>query len=260
MDKIKPIILDKLISLLSPKSIYEKSTSFLRKKQGLSEKRELLYGEDAPSFQIEENGIHFFVDLREAQKTGFFLDQREMRLLTRKLSQDKRVLNCFSYTGGFSLNALKGGAITVHSVEISSKAIQTLQTNLELNHFNDGRHTSLCVDAFDFLKNDPLQYDLIILDPPAFVKKRNDLANAVRGYREINFQAIKKMPPGSLLITSSCSYHLTEEDFQKLLFQAALKADRKVKILSRHLSAFDHPISLYHPESSYLKSFLLYVH
>lgn len=259
-ENFKPFLVEELRSLLTPRAIFEKSTSFLRKKQGLEEARQLLWGEENSSFQILENGISFWIDLYESQKTGFFLDQREMRALTGRLAKGKRVLNCFAYTGGFSLFALQGGASLVDSVEISEKACRALEKNITLNGFSSEKHRAICEDAFDFLRKEPLDYELVILDPPAFVKKREDLAKACRAYREINFSAMKKMPSGSLLLTSSCSYHLTEEIFQRLLFQAALQAGREVKILSRHLSAFDHPLSIYHPESTYLKSFLLYIH
>lgn len=259
MEKLKGLIVDILVKLLKPAAIYEKSTSFLRKKDGLEEAKQKLYGQDQPVFQIVENGVRFEIDLFESQKTGLFLDQREMRSLTERLSNKKRVLNCFAYSGGFSLFALKGGAISVDSVEISKKACAMMQKNIQINAFSEEKHRIICEDAFDFLMKNPLPYDLVILDPPAFVKKRDDLVKARRAYRDINFFAMQKMPASALLLTSSCSYHLSEEAFQQVLFQAALEAKKKVRILSRHLQAFDHPLSIYHPESTYLKSFLLHI-
>ncbi len=256
IENYKNFIVDILVELLHPKAIYEKSTSFLRKKGGLDPSQGLLWGQKTPEFQVEENGVKFHIDLMQSQKTGLFLDQREMRLFVSRISKGKRVLNCFAYSGGFSLFALKGGAISVDSVEISEKACRMLQRNLEINGYTSN---ILCEDAFEFLKNKELPYDLILLDPPAFVKKRGDLENAKRAYRQINYFALKKMPLHSVLLTSSCSYHLSEEAFGQLIFQAALMAGREVKILSRHLAAHDHPVSIYHPESTYLKSLILFV-
>lgn len=244
-----------LIELISPRAIYEKSTSFLRKKGGMEDKRLHLYGEEIPTVEILENGLRFSVDLLEGQKTGLFLDQREMRSLVRSLAKDRKVLNCFAYTGGFSLAALAGGASHVDSVEISAKCESRLAENLRLNNLS--RHQFHCTDVFDYLKTCAWDYDLIILDPPAFVKKREDVPTAFRAYKEMNRHVLSKMKPNSLLLTCSCSYHIEEGLFQNILFRAAHEANRKVRILSRHRQAFDHPISIFHPESNYLKSFLL---
>jgi 23S rRNA (cytosine1962-C5)-methyltransferase len=257
IERIKDKIVSYLVEEFKPKSLYEKSTSFMRRKEGLQEVRALLYGEEAPEMVILEKGLKFAVNVLEGQKTGLFLDQREMRSLVRELSSEKRVLNCFAYTGGFSIAAIAGGASHVDSVEVSAKCEPKIAENLKLNHLS--HHTFHCQDVFDFLKTTEWNYDLVILDPPAFVKKRDDIDKAFRAYKELNRHAIEKMKPGSLLLTCSCSYHVDETLFQNILFRASLESGRKVRILEKHRQAHDHPISIFHPESSYLKSFLLYI-
>lgn len=259
IDRLKDLILKSLIEECKPRAIYEKSTSFMRKKEGLSEVRELLYGEPVTEVEILEKGLRVVVDIIEGQKTGLFLDQREMRSLVRELSPGRRVLNCFAYTGGFSVAALAGGATHVDSVEISWKCKPRVEKNIEVNNLDQSKHQFIQADVFDHFKTSTWDYDLIILDPPAFVKKRQDIDKAFRAYKDINRHTIQNMKPGSLLLTCSCSYHVEETLFQNILFRAALEAGRKVRIIERHRQAHDHPISIFHPESSYLKSFLLYV-
>ncbi len=254
MERLKSLIVDELVQLLKPRAIYEKCTSAARRQEGLSDVKNLLYGTPTPEITIEEHGIPYIISILEGQKTGFFLDQREMRKKVLEISHGKRVLNCFSYTGGFSLAALKGGATLVHSIDISAEACKLA----ERNNFDPKRHTIFQADVFDFLRGRPLDYDLVILDPPAFAKKRADVTNASQGYREINRLALQGMPPSSLLLTSSCSTYIDESLFQKIIWQASLDARRTVSILSRHLQALDHQVSIFHPEGLYLKSFLLY--
>ncbi len=258
MEKISSHILETLIHICKPKSIYEKSTSPSRKEEGLKESQRLLYGAELEALKIRENGLQFYVDIKEGQKTGFFLDQSAMRLWIRELSQGKRVLNTFCYTGGFSLYALAGGATQVDSVDISSRAIDLLQKNIELNELKSSKG-NFCEDVFKFLREKPLNYDLVILDPPAFAKRKSDIISACRGYKDINRLAMEKMAPNSLLLTCSCSYHVDEHLFRQVIFQAAVEAKRKVQILGRHRQAFDHPLNLCHPEGDYLKSFMLYL-
>lgn len=255
IDHLRALIVDLLIQKRNPKAILEKSTSFLRKKEGLEEARALLYGEMVSSVEVLENGLRFVVDLEKGQKTGLFLDQREMRSLVKEHAQGKKVLNGFAYTGGFSISALAGKAMHVDSVEISKRCKEPLEKNLEMNLLSS--HRFIEQDMFRFLEEDPLDYDLVILDPPAFVKKREDIATAFRAYKELNRIAMSKMKKGSFLLTASCSYHVDEELFQNIIFRAALEAKRKVKILSRHRQALDHPVSLFHRESCYLKSLFL---
>ncbi len=258
LDSLKDLIVSLLIECCSPSAIYEKSTSFLRKKSGMEEARGLLYGAEHPEVEILENGLKFAVDLQTGQKTGLFLDQREMRALVREHAENRRILNGFAYTGGFSISALAGGGAHLDSVEISARCREAVEKNLALNGLS--RHRWIEADFFEFLKTSDLAYDLIILDPPAFVKKRNDIATGFRAYKELNRHVLSKMPAGSLLLTCSCSYHVDEPLFQNILFRAALESNRQVQILSRHRQALDHPISIFHPESCYLKSFLLYVY
>lgn len=259
MERIKPLIVERLVQELRPKTILEKSTSFLRKKEGLQEVRALLYGEAVEEVEVVENGLRYSVDLVEGQKTGLFLDQREMRSLIRSLSQGRRVLNCFAYTGGFSVAALAGGAAHVDSVEISGRCPARVDKNITLNGLPLERHRFIQEDVFDFLKKAPLDYDLIILDPPAFVKKREDVPQAFRAYKELNRHVIANMAPHTLLLTCSCSYHVDEALFQNILFRASHESGRSVHILGKHRQALDHPISIFHPESSYIKGFLLEV-
>lgn len=258
IERIKKELASYLIKECNPRSLYEKSTSFMRKKEGLDEVRGHLYGENNPEVEILENGLRYAVNVLEGQKTGLFLDQREMRALVRELSCNKRVLNCFAYTGGFSIGALAGGAAHVDSVEMSTKCGPRIEKNLSLNGLRN--HQFICEDVFVFFKKTDWNYDLIILDPPAFVKKRDDIAKAFRAYKDLNRHAMEKMAPGSLLLTCSCSYHVDEPLFQNILFRAAHEAGRQVRILEKHRQAHDHPISIFHPESSYLKSFLLYIY
>ena len=259
LDKIRDLLVSLLVDIAAPRAIYEKSTSFLRKKEGMQEARLHLYGESAPEVEVLENGLRYSVDLAHGQKTGLFLDQRDMRALVRDLAKNRRVLNCFAYTGGFSVAALSGGALHVDSVESSAKCEAACAKNIQLNGLQQERHRFFAEDALQFLKKSDWNYDLVILDPPAFVKKRIDVSNAFRAYKEMNQQALAKMAPNTLLLTCSCSYHIEESLFQNILFRAADGAKRSVRILGRHRLAIDHPISIFHPESAYLKSFLLHV-
>jgi 23S rRNA (cytosine1962-C5)-methyltransferase len=257
MERLKPFLIEKLRELLSPQSIYEKSCSSARRLEGLGDQTGLVWGEEVDEIEILERGMRFIVAIREGQKTGFFLDQREMRQKVETLSRGRRVLNCFSYTGGFSLFALRGGALFVDSVEICSKANDLAQRNTDLNGFTDHRiHTE---DAFAFLRRSRLDYDLIILDPPAFAKKREDIQAACRGYKEINRSVLEKAPRGALLLSSSCSFYIDEKLFQTLLFQAACEAERAVKFIRCSPVSMDHAASIYHPEGVYLKSSLLFL-
>ncbi len=258
MEKLKPLLIQILQELLKPKTIYEKSLSSARAQEGLPETQGVLFGEEISEIEIQESSLKFLVPIKEGQKTGFFLDQREMRKLVKEQARGRRVLNCFSYTGGFSIAALAGGASYVRSVDISAPALACAEKNSKLNGFSD-KHECVEADVFDYLRDETLDFDFLILDPPAFAKKRSDQEAACRGYKEINRLALLKAKPHSLLLTSSCSYYVDQELFQTVLFQAARDANRNVRILSHHRLSPDHPISLYHPEGSYLKSLLLYV-
>lgn len=259
IDRLKPWIVDWVQTRLKPKTIYEKSLLPSRREEGLEEAQGFLWGIEEPGMAFEENGLSFQASLIKSQKTGFFLDQREMRQWVRQLAKGKRVLNAFSYTGGFTVYALAGGASRVDSIDISSDAIAEAKQHVALNGWTVKEEQFICDDIFIFLRHRNLDYDLVILDPPAFAKKQKDVIQACRGYKDINRLAMLKMPPRSLLLTFSCSHHVNEELFQQVLFQAALEARRRVRIIGRHRLGPDHPINMYHPEGEYLKSFLLYL-
>lgn len=229
-----------------------------------------LYGGSDDNIALE-NGLKFRVDWFKGQKTGFFVDQRENRSLLEQYAKDKRVLNMFCYTGGFSFYAMRGGAALVHSVDSSAKAIELTRENVELNFPGDARHEAFCEDAFKFLENignqnSPLStlhsqpsYNLIILDPPAFAKHRGALHNALKGYTRLNQKAFEKIEKGGILFTFSCSQVVTKDHFRNAVFTAAALARRKVRILHQLHQPADHPINIYHPEGEYLKGLVLYV-
>lgn len=214
-----------------------------------------------------ENGLKFHVDWLKGQKTGFFVDQRDNRLLLERYAKGRRVLNMFCYTGGFSFYAMRGGADLVHSVDSSAKAVELTRSNVKLNFPDDSRHEAYCDDAFRFLErmgrpdspDHGLGYDLVVLDPPAFAKHRGALHNALKGYTRLNAEALSQMKPGSLLFTFSCSQVVTKDHFRAALFTAAAQAGRDVSVLHQLHQPADHPINIYHPEGEYLKGLVLYV-
>lgn len=209
-----------------------------------------------------ENGLEFRIDWLRGQKTGFFIDQRENRALVERYAKDKDVLNMFCYTGGFSLYALRGGAKQVDSVDVSAKAIDLVNVNVARNFPNAINHNAVVNDAFDYLseqKSAGREYDLIILDPPAFAKHRDAIKNALRGYQRINAKAIEMIRPGGILFTFSCSQAVDKEAFRLAVFSAAAQVGRKVRILHQLHQPQDHPINIYHPEGEYLKGLVLYV-
>ena len=209
--------------------------------------------------EVIENGQKFWVDFIEGQKTGFFIDQRDNRLALMKQSKDKKVLNAFSYTGGFSIYALAGGASEVHSLDISEKAVELSHTNAELNNYQ-GKHFKIVQDCFDYLKDMPKdEFDIIVLDPPAFAKHARAVANATRGYKQINMKAIQNIKSGGLIYTFSCSQNISQELFQKVVFGAAADARRNVRIVQQLHQPSDHPINIFHPEGEYLKGLVLWV-
>jgi 23S rRNA (cytosine1962-C5)-methyltransferase len=260
MQKLCSCVVENLVQVIHPRSIYEKSTSRARAQEGLPPQEGLLYGEEVLEQTVLENGIPFVISVVDGQKTGFFLDQKEMRKKIGELSKGRKVLNCFSYSGGFSLYALHGKASHVTSVDICSKATSLCQKNSDMGNFSQEVHSIYQEDVFSFLQREEMSsYDLIILDPPAFAKKRQEVESATHGYRKINQAVLTTCKPGTILLTCSCSYFMDMGLFQQVLFQAASGAKREVKILSKHIQSLDHPISLYHPEGEYLKSLLLWV-
>jgi 23S rRNA (cytosine1962-C5)-methyltransferase len=239
-------------------SVYYKSDTTLPAKADLDPQNEYLIGAYDTNIAME-NGLKFKVDWLKGQKTGFFVDQRENRSLLERYSKGRKVLNMFCYTGGFSVYALRGGATMVHSVDSSSKAIQLTDENVEMNFPGETRHKSFAEDAFKFLAEMDNDYDVIILDPPAFAKHRSAVKNALIGYRKLNGKALEKIKPGSILFTFSCSQAVSKEQFRLAVFSAAAQTHRKVRILHQLTQPADHPINIYHPEGEYLKGLVLYV-
>ncbi len=239
-------------------NIYYKSETTLPYKAELDAENEYLLGGDAPNI-AQENGLKFYVDWVRGQKTGFFVDQRENRTLLERYSRGRSVLNMFCYTGGFSFYAMRGGAKLVHSVDSSAKAIDLTCKNVELNFPSDTRHQAFAEDAFKFLDTMGDQYDLIILDPPAFAKHKKVLNNALQGYRKLNAKAFEKIRPEGILFTFSCSQVVSKEQFRLAVFSAAAQSGRCVRILHQLTQPADHPVNIYHPEGEYLKGLVLYV-
>ena len=240
--------------------IYYKSEGTLPFKADLGEENEYLYGGEQKEPAIAtENGLKFHVDWLKGQKTGFFIDQRDNRILLQQYAKNRTVLNMFCYTGSFSVYALRGGASLVHSVDSSAKAIVLTNGNVTLNFQEDMRHQTFTEDAFKFLENMDENYDLIVLDPPAFAKHKNVLRNALQGYRKLNALALKKIKPGGIIFTFSCSQIVSKNDFRLTVFSAAAQSGRAVRILHQLAQPADHPINIYHPEGEYLKGLVLQI-
>lgn len=245
------------------KAVYDKSSGTAPFKAGLELIDGYIYKKEGfkdDEQVVVENGHKFIVNWTEGQKTGFFLDQRDNRALVGSLSKGRNVLNLFCYTGGFSIYALAAGASHVDSVDSSKKAMMMVDRNVEANGFEASRHTSLCCDAIDYLKQAPEgKYDLMIVDPPAFAKHRGSLKNALRAYQRLNAAAIAKVAPGGFVFTYSCSQVVDKEAFALAVFSAAAQCGRSVRILDRLNQPCDHSVNIYHPEGEYLKGLLLYV-
>ena len=239
-------------------SIYYKSETTLPIKAAIDGGNGFLLGESHTDVAVE-NGLRFHIDWLKGQKTGFFVDQRENRSLLERYSHGRSVLNMFCYTGGFSVYALRGGAKLVHSVDSSSKAVELVRANVELNFPAEPRHEAFAEDAFRFLDDMTVPYDLVVLDPPAFAKHRDAVKNALRGYTKLNARAMEKIAPGGILFTFSCSQAVSKEQFRTAVFTAATLAHRQVRILHQLHQSADHPVSIYHPEGEYLKGLVLYV-
>ena len=241
------------------RNIYYKSETTLPFKADLeSTENGFLLGGSTENVAME-NGLLFHVDWLKGQKTGFFVDQRDNRALLEHYSLGRNVLNMFCYTGGFSFYAMRGGANLVHSVDSSAKAIDLTRANVELNFPGDTRHEAFAEDAFKYLDRMGGEYDLIILDPPAFAKHRGALRNALRGYTKLNAKAFEKIRPGGILFTFSCSQVVSKQDFRNAVFTAAAQSGRSVRIMHQLTQPADHPVNIYHPEGEYLKGLVLYV-
>ena len=239
-------------------NVYYKSETTLPYKADLHGENGFLIGNDEGNVATE-NGLRFHIDWLHGQKTGFFVDQRENRALLEHYAPGRNVLNMFCYTGGFSVYALRGGANLVHSVDASAKAIELTRANVELNFPGDQRHEAYTADAFKYLEEAGNNYDLIVLDPPAFAKHRDALRNALKGYTRLNAMAFRKIKPGGILFTFSCSQAVSKEQFRLAVFTAATQSGRHVRILHQLHQPADHPINIYHPEEEYLKGLVLYV-
>jgi len=238
-------------------AVYDKSEGTIPHMSGVTGTNEFLFGNSGPA-TVTENGHKFKIDWTTGQKTGFFIDQRDNRKLVETYSAGKSVLNMFGYTGGFSVYAMKNASL-VHTVDSSFSAIELANENIRLNYGDDKRHESFQVDAFDYLNDIKDKYDLIILDPPAFAKHNNVLANALQGYKRLNIKAIEQIRPGGIIFTFSCSQVVSKENFRKSVFAAAANTKRTVRILHQMSQPPDHPVNIYHPESEYLKGLVIYV-
>jgi len=254
-------IAEQLVALpgLNVRNVYYKSETTLPYKAHLDARNDYIIGGLETSVATE-NSLQFNIDWLRGQKTGFFLDQRDNRILLQHYAGGRRVLNMFCYTGGFSVYALRGNATMVHSVDSSEKAITLTDANVQLNFPGDKRHRSFAEDAFKYLDNmDADAYDLIVLDPPAFAKHRSALRNALRGYQRLNAKAFEKIAKGGILFTFSCSQAVSREQFRLAVFSAAAQTGRRVRILHQLTQPADHPVNIYHPEGEYLKGLVLYV-
>ncbi len=260
IDNLKGVVVDALMNLFKPRGIYDKSEGGVRDEEELPPSIGVLAGEEPPALiRIEENGIRFLVDIRKGQKTGFFLDQRDNRALLASLARERTVLNCFAYTGGFAAYALKGGAKRVVSVETSRPALDLAKQSFDLNGLSIGDRDLVRADVFSYLKNCAEEFDIVVLDPPSLAHRRGDVEAAAGGYKFLNLHALRLLEPGGMLLTFSCSSHISPDLFQKIVFGAAVDAGRIVQIVKRIGHAPDHPVSLHHPEGDYLKGLLLKV-
>ncbi|HOV09972.1 MAG TPA: class I SAM-dependent rRNA methyltransferase [Spirochaetota bacterium] len=251
------IIVDSLYDL-GFKNVYVKNSS-VNPIEEVSQRDYTIAGKIDSDLLVMENSLLFAVDIKEGQKTGFFIDQRKNRELIKQISKEKTVLNAFCYTGGFSVYAIAGGARSVHSVDISQSAIAMTEKNVSENFKGLKNHIAIKEDCFNYLRDMDEIYDLIILDPPAFVKSATNIEKGAKGYKDINLNALRKIKKDSFLATFSCSQHISSELFQKIVFSAAADSGRNVQIISHLSQPEDHPINIYHPEGEYLKGLLLHV-
>lgn len=253
-------IAEALIAVLSDqcKAVYYRSQSTLPGNNDVFQ-NEYLHGMGVVPHIVLEHGNKYYVDWEEGQKTGFFLDQRENRKLLGNFCEHKKVLNTFCYTGGFSIGALQGGAEFVHSVDASEKAIELTKKNLELNGFHSAMNKCVAMDTFEFMREKKDQYDVIVLDPPAFAKHRDARHQAVKGYQRLNTEAMKAIRSAGIIFTFSCSQVVDRQLFYDTIVSSAIQAGRNIKVLHHLSQPADHPVSIFHPEGEYLKGLVLYV-
>ena len=257
MEKYTKVIADALIACEKPGCLLLGNDDAIRRKEGMECFAKVLYGELPEETVIHENGIKLSVDVKGGQKTGYFLDQKDNHLFVRQFCKDARVLDCFSYIGGFALNAAAAGAKEVTAVDISENAVELIRRNAELNGM---QVNTVCANCFDFLRQqvkEKQKYDVIVLDPPAFTKAHANMANACRGYKEIALSAMRMLPAGGVLATHSCSYHMPEDVFVNTVLSAAQDLHRQVRVITLRRQDIDHPVLAGYPESHYLKSLWL---
>ncbi|MGZ3557972.1 MAG: class I SAM-dependent rRNA methyltransferase [Thermodesulfobacteriota bacterium] len=254
MDRLKGILTNLLTKEFHPASIYERSDVVLRKEEGLAESSGLLFGKEVSEFiEIEECGCRFRANLKKGQKTGFYLDQRENRYFLKGVSEGKKILDCFCYTGGFSIHAGLGGAREVTLVDSSEEALAIAEEHFTLNQLQKISHQMIRGDVFEILRGLEPGYDIVILDPPPFAKKKGHVPRASRGYKDLNLHAFRLLNEEGLLLTFSCSHHMSWDLFQKIVFSAALDSGREVQLLGRLGHPRDHPTDICHPEGEYLR-------
>ncbi len=259
MENLREYLLESIIEVFKPEGILFRNDSAFRKLEGLELETEVVFGIIPDKVIIEEVGARFNIDMKEGQKTGFFFDQRDTRALVKQLAIKQKVLDCFSYTGGFSINSALGGATSVMAVDESSPALEILQENTHINKINN-IVTTLQGNCFNILRDfhsHKNQFDLIILDPPAFIKSKSNLKSGLSGYREINRSAMRLLAPGGILVTCSCSQNLNIEDFKNIIFQAAISTGKHFFLRNFFTQAQDHPVLQAMPETQYLKGFVL---
>ena len=257
MERVKDQIVHWLARRYGPQRIYERSDAATRKEEGLPQRTGILYGEERfDPVEVVDDHCRFYVDVKNGQKTGFYLDQRENRYVIREVAADQRMLDCFCYTGAFSVHAGMAGVKEVVLVDSSEEALDLAAAHFDLNPLGKVPHRMVRGDVFEIMRTFDPGYDIVVLDPPPFAKKKGHIASASRGYKELNLQAFRLLNKGGVLFTFSCSHHVSFDLFQKILFAAALDAGREVQWVSRRGQPIDHPVSLYHPEGEYLKGFI----
>ncbi|WP_254529687.1 MULTISPECIES: class I SAM-dependent rRNA methyltransferase [unclassified Sphingobacterium] len=263
IEKVKDIIVDQLVQLLQPKGIYERSDLKSREYEGLPDTNGLLFGTVPPEFvDVIENGIHYQVNIVEGQKSGFYCDQRENRAITASYAKDKKMLDCFSYSGGFTLNAFREGASSITSVDSSGLAIETLKNNIKLNGFDSNKHTAVQSDVNKYLRELGEQgekFDVIVLDPPKYAPTRSALEKASRAYKDLNRRGLMLLNSGGLLATFSCSGAMDIDTFKQVIAWAALDAGKEIQFIYQYCQPEDHPVRASFPESEYLKGLLVRV-
>ncbi len=254
MERMKSVLVDVLVDALQPDSIYERSDVTARREEGLEESVGLLYGREIPErIEIREEDCLFRVNIRKGQKTGFYLDQRENRVGLEGFVEGKKILDCCSFTGAFSVHAARKGALEVTLIDSSKEALEVAEDHFGLNGLTETHCRFIRGDAFDVLRGLSPGFDVVFVDPPPFARKKGHVEKAARGYKDLNLQAFRLLREGGFLFTFSCSHHMSWDLFTKIVFSAAVDAGKRVQLLSRKGHPIDHPVNLCHPEGEYLK-------